>query len=643
MFVYLFYCLEYLDIHPYEDADGNSWPIGSYRASVAGTPLCPNSGFRAVIWVLAGDMDYLQVDLGLPHQASLDPCAWCRCNKSDTPFNDFRENAKWKNVRRSPADHIANPVTNHLIMTIPGVNFFCFHLDSLHVLDLGVASHAIGNLLWEICVDHLPGNRAVALATLNKKIAEIYIELNVPKSKWIPALTYKHFNATASTYPNLKHMKGRRIREFVPVALKLAQEFCADDEHTQHRLEVFKSLDTLYNCIDSPGLEFSMIGRHQWELALHSLAALGSVSSGIGQNPEFVRALDPDWVGARIGENSYQNCARGDHEWRWHCGLRREFISKYRQTLTETLRCQRWSDQSDSMRTDTSDLLFRNFYTRQISVQKMIGLIRGFSVSNDSRERRVHAKMVEYLLDEADFFDTWPADELDLTAELLGQLVRFGLFPTAPQLKKALSCIVHALQHPDRLDMRRFGQHALMIFKDRLSACPGIQDFFAQNSSPGAVSQEALQHKLLVDQRQQELMRHLEQQHLSLQQRQRQYEELLASMRLMKPSDQAAQLRAKAPQLQHRQFAVHPSLQEVNGHGQGVGGASGSRAPTARSPVGKDEANGAKIDPQRGGHSYLFGNGSQDIPFHAQMPGGCNGRPAAPRSPLSGPTGAEGV
>ncbi|CAE8625148.1 unnamed protein product [Polarella glacialis] len=51
-------------------------------------------------------------------------------------------------------------------------------------------------------------NRAVALATLNKQIAEIYIELNVPKSKWIPALTYTHFNATASTYPNLKHMKG---------------------------------------------------------------------------------------------------------------------------------------------------------------------------------------------------------------------------------------------------------------------------------------------------------------------------------------------------------------------------------------------------------------------------------------------------
>ncbi|CAE8714923.1 unnamed protein product [Polarella glacialis] len=195
-------------IHPCEDADGNSWPIGSYRASVAGTPLCPNSGFRAVIWVLAGDMDYLQVDLGLPHQASLDPCAWCKCNKSDTPFNDFRENAKWKTVRISPADHIADPVTNHLIMTIPGVNFFCFHLDSLHVLDLGVTSHAIGNLLWEFCVDHLPGNRAVALATLNKKIAEIYIELNVPKSKWVPALTYKHFNATASTYPNLKHMKG---------------------------------------------------------------------------------------------------------------------------------------------------------------------------------------------------------------------------------------------------------------------------------------------------------------------------------------------------------------------------------------------------------------------------------------------------
>ncbi|CAE8678598.1 unnamed protein product, partial [Polarella glacialis] len=299
-------------IHPCEDADGNSWPIGSYRASVAGTPLCPNSGFRAVIWVLAGDMDYLQVDLGLPHQASLDPCAWCRCNKSDTPFNDFRENAKWKNVRRSPADHIANPVTNHLIMTIPGVNFFCFHLDSLHVLDLGVASHAIGNLLWEICVDHLPGNRAVALATLNKKIAEIYIELNVPKSKWIPALTYKHFNKTASTYPNLKHMKGRRIREFVPVALKLAQEFCADDEHTQHRLEVFKSLDTLYNCIDSPGLEFSSETQVSWTYGSESfmgtvaalcqlvVAALRGSGAAAGRVPGAAGRLGCGWCVATL-------------------------------------------------------------------------------------------------------------------------------------------------------------------------------------------------------------------------------------------------------------------------------------------------------------------------------------------------------
>ena len=243
--------------HPRKDPDGNNWPRGSYRASVAGEPLCPNSGLRAVIWVLAGDMEYFQVDLGLPHQAANDPCAWCKCNKSDTPFNDFRENAKWKEVRRSPADHIAHPVTNHAIMKIPGVNFFCFHLDSLHVLDLGAASHAIGNLLWEICVDHLPGNRAQALASLNKKIAELYQELNVPKSKWIPSLTYNHFNTTTSTYPLLKHMKGRRIREFVPVALRLAQEFCGDDEHTQHRLEAFKSLDTLYNCIDSPGLRFS--------------------------------------------------------------------------------------------------------------------------------------------------------------------------------------------------------------------------------------------------------------------------------------------------------------------------------------------------------------------------------------------------
>lgn len=243
--------------HPLKDADGKPFQPGTYRHSVAGSPLT-KQGFRAVVWVLAGDMEYFQNELGLPHHACNEPCAWCECNKSDIPWNDFRDRAAWRSRIRTAQQHLEDPITDHCVMEIPGVNFFSLHLDVLHVLDLGVTSHAVGNLLWELCVDSLEGNRPEALTQLNKLIVECYDKLSVPKGKRFPTLTYQHFNASANTYPVLKHLKGRRIREFVPVALLLSERFRGDGrEGRDHRYAMFQSLDLLYNIIDKPQLDMS--------------------------------------------------------------------------------------------------------------------------------------------------------------------------------------------------------------------------------------------------------------------------------------------------------------------------------------------------------------------------------------------------
>ena len=137
------------------------------------------------------------------------------------------------------------------------MNFQSLHLDVLHLLDLGVSSHILGNLLWSVLEDQLPGNREVALVQLNKLIAEGYNELGVPVAKRVGHLSLSNVNKSSATYPVLKHLKGRKIKDFTQVGVWLAEKFVkADDPSTQHRLLLVKALQEVYACTDRPELKW---------------------------------------------------------------------------------------------------------------------------------------------------------------------------------------------------------------------------------------------------------------------------------------------------------------------------------------------------------------------------------------------------
>jgi len=82
--------------------------------------------------------------------------------------------------------------------------------------------------------------------------------------------------------------------------------------------------------------------------------------------------------------------------------------------------------------------------------------------------------MVQNLLAERRYFQTYPPRELDLTAEFLGQMLRFDLLPPGPLLCAALRCVIAALRSPEGSNMLRFGQKALNQFESRLSDFPGL-------------------------------------------------------------------------------------------------------------------------------------------------------------------------
>ena len=89
--------------HPHTDHLGHEWPAGSSRAKLAGKPLHPD-GLRGVVWGVSGDLDFFSKELGLPHPAANEFCFRCTANRSDKPWNDFRETAAWRATVLPAAD-----------------------------------------------------------------------------------------------------------------------------------------------------------------------------------------------------------------------------------------------------------------------------------------------------------------------------------------------------------------------------------------------------------------------------------------------------------------------------------------------------------------------------------------------------------
>jgi len=94
--------------HPLTDHLGHEWPTGSSRAKLAGKPLHPD-GLRGIVWGVSGDLDFFSKELGLPHPAANEFCFRCTANRSDLPWNDFRETAAWRATVLPAADLLRVP------------------------------------------------------------------------------------------------------------------------------------------------------------------------------------------------------------------------------------------------------------------------------------------------------------------------------------------------------------------------------------------------------------------------------------------------------------------------------------------------------------------------------------------------------
>lgn len=108
---------------------------------------------------------------------------------------------------------------------MPGLNPLAIALDTLHTWDLGISCHLLGSLLWDLLEDTGHGNRDERWKAIYEEIGLLYDEMDVAASQRIGRLKWKDIAKSTSVFPSLKHVKGRRVRHFVPVCLRLAERY----------------------------------------------------------------------------------------------------------------------------------------------------------------------------------------------------------------------------------------------------------------------------------------------------------------------------------------------------------------------------------------------------------------------------------
>ena len=163
-------------VHPIRDHRGDVFPEGSWAALRAGQPLTAEGHF-GVIHRICGDLAWFNHSLWIKSFApgAEHMCPFCEAGRHVHPFKDYSPNASWRVTLLRPPQP---PPSGHPLFTLKGVDLFTLALDPMHVLDLGIFQHVIGNALFTLSYDSVgarwgqtPKDR---MAAIWRRIQELY-------------------------------------------------------------------------------------------------------------------------------------------------------------------------------------------------------------------------------------------------------------------------------------------------------------------------------------------------------------------------------------------------------------------------------------------------------------------------------------
>ena len=113
-----------------------------------------------MVRVFAGDRQFYTEVFKFPQwNSAISMCWLCRASSTlpNLPFTDFSRDAGWRSTRWSHEEYISDRTarglfTPVLLSCVIGLRLECIMIDVLHTVDLGLASHIIGNVIWLFAV-----------------------------------------------------------------------------------------------------------------------------------------------------------------------------------------------------------------------------------------------------------------------------------------------------------------------------------------------------------------------------------------------------------------------------------------------------------------------------------------------------------
>ena len=126
-----------------------------------------------------------------------------------------------------------------------------FAFDWMHVVDLGTASHAVGNVFYDaVYVKQAGTPRPRALA----RVLDILREHPACHGNVVGSLDLVNFTNPKSHgqhYPFLAHVKAAEVRGVIPGALQVAIRFDDGSDQSKHSIKMMEGLDQLYRIMHS--------------------------------------------------------------------------------------------------------------------------------------------------------------------------------------------------------------------------------------------------------------------------------------------------------------------------------------------------------------------------------------------------------
>eukprot|EP00974_Lingulodinium_polyedra_P122812 11184297-Lingulodinium_polyedra.AAC.1 len=151
----------------------------------------------------------------------------------------------------------SKPVLHHPINDIVGWTAWHYMVDWLHTVDLGIASHACANVLFNIIYDKMAHmSRATACARVVSRLLTHQSEHGTGFDRLDlhnitePARPHK-------VYPCMRHLKAAQVRNLVPKLAATFREFAGPSAYDAFQMEMMSALAKIYDIMHSAGVVLS--------------------------------------------------------------------------------------------------------------------------------------------------------------------------------------------------------------------------------------------------------------------------------------------------------------------------------------------------------------------------------------------------